>query len=217
MSDEHADKPAERETRVSDADAGGVKKVPRKAAKKKSPANSDPSSAEPDERPAAASGETPRESETKDPENPPEAAESDSENGPKRVSARRISNKPHSSSNDEASSSDNDSADRGDGEPVAVISEPPGADDKSGGNKRRRRRRKKGGQSDDSERDEAQGGNAGQSGVDPGKVARKAWRIYLAEVSEEGLALISDQDAKELTRRSFRLAEVFLEEAARRQ
>jgi hypothetical protein len=213
MSDEHADEPAERETRVSGADAGGAKKVPRKAAKKKSPANSDPSSAEPDERPAAASGE----SEIKDPENPPEAAESDSENGPKRVSARRISNKPHSSSNDEASSSDNDSADRGDGEPVAVISEPPGSDEKGGGNKRRRRRRKKGGQSEDSERDEAQGGNAGRSGVDPGKVARKAWRIYLAEVSEEGLALISDQDAKELTRRSFRLAEVFLEEAARRQ
>jgi hypothetical protein len=53
--------------------------------------------------------------------------------------------------------------------------------------------------------------------LDYDEVARKAWKIFLAEVSEEGLALIGDNDARELSRRSFRLAEVFVEEAARRQ
>ncbi|MDB6079966.1 MAG: hypothetical protein JWO82_3713 [Akkermansiaceae bacterium] len=53
--------------------------------------------------------------------------------------------------------------------------------------------------------------------LDSDQIAKKAWKIFLAEVSEEGLALIGDNDARELSRRSFRLAEVFVEEAARRQ
>lgn len=53
--------------------------------------------------------------------------------------------------------------------------------------------------------------------LDPEKVAKKAWKIYLAEVSEEGVALIGDNDARELSRRCFRLAEIFLEEQDRRQ
>lgn len=52
--------------------------------------------------------------------------------------------------------------------------------------------------------------------LDPEQVAKKAWKIYQAEVSEEGLALIDDQDAREISRRCFRLAEIFLEEASRR-
>lgn len=52
--------------------------------------------------------------------------------------------------------------------------------------------------------------------LDAEKVAQKAWKIYLAEVSEEGVALIGDNDARELARRCFRLAEVFLEEEDRR-
>jgi hypothetical protein len=52
--------------------------------------------------------------------------------------------------------------------------------------------------------------------LDPEMVAKRAWKIYLSEVSEEGVALVSDQDAKDLTRRCFRLAEIFLEEQARR-
>ena len=52
--------------------------------------------------------------------------------------------------------------------------------------------------------------------VDPEKVANKAWKIYLAEVSEEGVALIADNDARELSRRCFRLAEIFLEEEQRK-
>jgi hypothetical protein len=52
--------------------------------------------------------------------------------------------------------------------------------------------------------------------LDADEVAKHAWKIYLSEVSEEGLALIGDNDARDLTRRSFRLAEIFLEEKARR-
>lgn len=52
--------------------------------------------------------------------------------------------------------------------------------------------------------------------VDPEALTTKAWKIYLAEVSEEGVALIGDQDARELARRCFRLAEIFIEEQARR-
>jgi hypothetical protein len=51
--------------------------------------------------------------------------------------------------------------------------------------------------------------------IDPETLANKAWKIFLAEVSEEGVALIGDQDARELARRCFRLAEIFIEEQAR--
>jgi hypothetical protein len=52
--------------------------------------------------------------------------------------------------------------------------------------------------------------------LDPELVAKKAWKMFQAEVGEEGLALIDDHDAREISRRCFRLAEIFLEEAARR-
>lgn len=52
--------------------------------------------------------------------------------------------------------------------------------------------------------------------LDPQKLAKNAWKIFLAEVSEEGVALISDNDARELARRCFRLSEIFLEEEDRR-
>lgn len=55
-----------------------------------------------------------------------------------------------------------------------------------------------------------------RSNVDPEKLATKAWKIFLAEVSEEGVALIADNDARELSRRCFRLAEIFLEEEQRK-
>ena len=53
--------------------------------------------------------------------------------------------------------------------------------------------------------------------VDSEKVAKLALKIYLAEVSEEGVALIGDTDAKELSRRCFKLAEIFIEEETRRR
>lgn len=52
--------------------------------------------------------------------------------------------------------------------------------------------------------------------LDPEEVSKKAWKIFQSEVGEEGLALIDDHDAREISRRCFRLAEIFLEEAARR-
>lgn len=52
--------------------------------------------------------------------------------------------------------------------------------------------------------------------LEPEQVAKKAWKIFQSEVGEEGLALIDDHDAREISRRCFRLAEIFLEEAARR-
>ncbi len=53
--------------------------------------------------------------------------------------------------------------------------------------------------------------------VDPELLTKMAWKIYLAEVSEEGVALIGDNDAKDLSRRCFRLAEIFVEEQMRRR
>ena len=52
--------------------------------------------------------------------------------------------------------------------------------------------------------------------LDSDEVSKKAWKIFLSEVGEEGLALIDDHDAREISRRCFRLAEIFLEEASRR-
>ena len=46
---------------------------------------------------------------------------------------------------------------------------------------------------------------------------RRAWKIYLGEVTEEGLALMDDRTAAEASRRAFRVAELFLTEAARRR
>jgi hypothetical protein len=53
--------------------------------------------------------------------------------------------------------------------------------------------------------------------LDSELLARFAWKIFLSEVSEEGVALVGDNDAKDLSRRCFRLAEIFLEEQARRR
>ena len=44
---------------------------------------------------------------------------------------------------------------------------------------------------------------------------KKAWKIFLAEVSEEGLALVSKSDAHRLAQRSFDVARAFLEEIER--
>lgn len=51
----------------------------------------------------------------------------------------------------------------------------------------------------------------------PEELAHKAWKIYLAEVSEEGIALINDNDARDIARRCFRLAGIFLDEQSRQR
>lgn len=106
------------------------------------------------------------------------------------------------------------SGDSPDDESRPVIAEPPSSDEQGSGKRKRRRRRRGGGNAEGEERPQPSEGPRPK--LDPELVAKKAWRIYLSEVSEEGLALINDHDARELSRRSFRLAEIFLEEASKR-
>lgn len=51
--------------------------------------------------------------------------------------------------------------------------------------------------------------------VDPDELCRRAWKIFLGEVTEDGLALMDDRTAQEASRRAFKVAEIFLLEAAR--
>jgi hypothetical protein len=51
--------------------------------------------------------------------------------------------------------------------------------------------------------------------LDVDSICSKAWEIYSAEVKEEGVELFPDNDARELCKRSFRLAELFLLEESR--
>lgn len=87
-----------------------------------------------------------------------------------------------------------------------------GGESGNGGNGRRKRRRnrnRRGGE----DRQPQQGGNAPR--VDADELYRRAWKIFLGEVTEEGLALMDDRTAQEASRRAFRVAELFLQEAAR--
>ncbi len=52
------------------------------------------------------------------------------------------------------------------------------------------------------------------SAVDADELVSLAWKIFKGEVTEEGLALMDDQTAVETARRAFRVAELFLVEAA---
>lgn len=87
-----------------------------------------------------------------------------------------------------------------------------GGEGGNGGNGRRKRRRnrnRRGGE----ERQPQQNGPAPR--VDADELYRRAWKIFLGEVTEEGLALMDDRTAQEASRRAFRVAELFLLEAAR--
>ncbi len=53
------------------------------------------------------------------------------------------------------------------------------------------------------------------SAHDPVILADCAWKIYLAEISEEGVTLVDDAAAKDLAKRCFRLATIFLDEQSR--
>ena len=50
--------------------------------------------------------------------------------------------------------------------------------------------------------------------IDIKTVAARAWKIFVGEVNEEGLALIADKDAREMARRSLRIAEIYTREEA---
>ena len=81
-----------------------------------------------------------------------------------------------------------------------------------GGNSRRRRRRNR-----NRNRENGQQSQQPQATpqVDKEELVRRAWKIFLGEVTEEGLALMDDRTAAEASRRAFRVAELFLIEAAR--
>lgn len=81
--------------------------------------------------------------------------------------------------------------------------------------RKRKRRRGKGGGSVPEEVAPAQA-PVPKAKVNPEQLAKSAWKIYLAEISEEGVALVGDHDARDLARRCFRLAEIFLEEQDKR-
>ena len=89
-----------------------------------------------------------------------------------------------------------------------------GEDDRAAHRKGRNKRRRRG------RGEDAEGPSFGAAperlALDPEEVSKRAWKIYLGEVSEEGLALINDNTAREMAKRSFRLAEIFIEEQSRR-
>ena len=119
-------------------------------------------------------------------------------------------------------------------EPIPFFTDSPAGDPPGNNKKRRRRKKKRTGDaqqgphpqavahSNDGHRDEHEGGHAPamqaapRTKLDAEEVEKKAWKMFQAEVGEEGLALIDDHDAREISRRCFRLAEIFLDEAARR-
>lgn len=90
-------------------------------------------------------------------------------------------------------------------------------------NNRRRNRNKNKGRNDQPQDYQAQASHpygtpqpAPQQHIDQDEWAQKAWKIFLGEVTEDGLALIDDPAAKELANRAFRVAELFLLEKSRR-
>jgi len=82
----------------------------------------------------------------------------------------------------------------------------------NGGNNRRKRRRNRNHRGNEGQSPQPQ---APQVRVDADELVRRAWKIYLGEVTEEGLALMDDRTAAEASRRAFRVAELFLIEASR--
>ena len=86
-----------------------------------------------------------------------------------------------------------------------------GGEGGNGGGRRKRRRNR------NRNRDNAQQQQQPQATpqVDKEELVRRAWKIFLGEVTEEGLALMDDRTAAEASRRAFRVAELFLIEAAR--
>ncbi len=51
--------------------------------------------------------------------------------------------------------------------------------------------------------------------VDSKTLAKKAWKIFESEVTEEGLALLDDNGLRDYARSSFNAARIFLEEKSR--
>ena len=142
----------------------------------------------------------------------------------RRVSAKPAPAEPEASSDGAASEP----------EPIPFFTDSPAGDPPGNNKKRRRRKKKKTGDSQQGQHPHAAAHSneghrddgdavqapalqaASRAKLDHEEVEKKAWKMFQAEVGEEGLALIDDHDAREISRRCFRLAEIFLDEAARR-
>ena len=83
-----------------------------------------------------------------------------------------------------------------------------GDDDQDGRGRGRNRGRGRGrGRSDDAPQNQKP-----RTPIDEEQLKKKAWKIYLSEVTEEGLALLDDNGLRTFARGSFQAARVFLEE-----
>lgn len=82
----------------------------------------------------------------------------------------------------------------------------------NGGRRKRRRNRNRRGNNEGAQPQQQAQQNPK---VDADELVRRAWKIYLGEVTEDGLALMDDRTAAEAARRAFRVAELFLIEASR--
>jgi len=180
------------------------------------------------------------EEETKIPDEPvsaPKARRSGASKTAKSAKSAKTKEAPKASANEEIMPEETGPVSK----PDAQESDWPEPETPSAGNqqdrpkKKRRRKKGKGGQTKNPQADEAQSPLENpaadpspsrppqpskaqeRSSIDPQLLAKRAWKIYLAEVSEEGVALIGDNDAKDLARRCFRLAEIFIEEQSRRR
>ncbi len=80
-------------------------------------------------------------------------------------------------------------------------------------NKRNKRRRNRRGGNGDTQNPSPQGFQ--RSAINPEEQEAYAWKIFLGEVTEEGLAFMDDRAASDAARRAFRIAELYLMEAAR--
>ncbi len=81
------------------------------------------------------------------------------------------------------------------------------------GNKRNKRRRNRRGGNGEGQNPTPQGQQ--RPVINPEEQEAYAWKIFLGEVTEEGLAFMDDRAASDAARRAFRIAELYLMEAAR--
>lgn len=107
---------------------------------------------------------------------------------------------------DSRESRDNDLA------PGFAAPETVGGSDDMAGKRKRRRRNKRGNQGE-----ERQQAYVAPRDISAKTLSKRAWKIFLGEVTEEGLALMDDNTSREVARRAFKVAEAFLIEEARRK
>lgn len=127
------------------------------------------------------------------------------------IQVRRESFRPKAQENRHHDSEPNE----GFSQPETVGGETPG------GNSRNKRRNRNRNRRQNEERQEDlrihDGTPGGSRKLDLGKLSKKAWKIFLSEVTEEGLALMDDNTSREAAKRAFRVAEFFMHEEARRK